>query len=132
MYSDDFLLNRIYEKFEITSKKIGATKPIIEKQNKKTHFMNFKQFCISINREDVAIKKYFEEELKINMSINSQGSLIIEKIYQPNEIIKICENYIKKFVICQEQKCNSGNTQIIKENRITYIVCNTCKTKKAI
>ena len=132
MYSDTDLLDRMYANFENTSKKLGAVRPLIERQNKKTHFMNFGKFCESINRDKNTIKKFFEDELSIQMSINSHDSLIIDRMYQPAEITKICENYIKRYVICQEPKCNSGNTQIVKENRITYLVCNGWNSKKAI
>lgn len=133
IYEDDYLLERLFDKLESNkSQKLVAVKPKSIKQNKKTHITNFVEFCKSINREPNSVKIYIDERLAKDSSISSTGVLIINKIYHQHEIDKDFMAYIKEYVLCPEIKCGSGNTNIIKENRITYLLCNSCHSKKAL
>lgn len=133
LYSDEFLLDRLYKKIEgKTSQKYIVTKPISEKKNRKTFIINFGAVCTSLRRELNALKTYIETELQIDTSIMENNVLVINKIYQQSDIEKVISRFIKTYVLCSEPKCGSGNTEIIKENRISYLVCKVCCSKKAI
>jgi translation initiation factor 2 subunit 2 len=72
---------------------------------------------------------FFEKELQTSVSINQDGGLVITGMFKQPGLLKIFTNYIKEYVTCKE--CNSCDTEIIKENRITYLKCNKCLSKKA-
>ena len=132
-YSDEFLLNRIFSKLEETKrKKLIVEKLIIEKKNRKTFVTNFISFCDSTKRDSNSVKLYIETDLQIKTSLMENGTLIINKVYPIGDIEKVFERYAKTYVICAEPKCSSGNTEIIRQNRINYIFCHTCKSKKSI
>lgn len=133
IYTDECLLNRIYDKIDgIKTEKFSVCKPKSEKKNGKTVITNFGAFCESIKRDQNTVKLYVEDELKIDTSITSSEMLLINKCYQQVEIEGILGRYIKTFVMCPEIKCGSGNTDIIRENRIKFLVCNVCHSKKSI
>ena len=133
LYDTEFLLERLFDKLESNkSQRFMAVKPISIKQNRKTHITNFDAFCKSIKRDPNTVKTYIEEQLAKDSSITLNGTLIINRIYHQHEIDKVFVSYIKTFVLCAESKCGSGNTEFIKENRITYLVCKVCNSKKAL
>lgn len=132
-YSDEFLLHRIFSKLEETKrKKLVVEKLIIEKKNGKTFVTNFLSFCESVKRDANSVQSYIENDLQIKTSLMENGTLIINKVYPAGDIEKTFERYARSYVICAEPKCGSGNTEIIKENRINYIYCHTCKSKKSV
>lgn len=133
IYEDDFLLDRIFTKLKDNkTKKLVVTKPTIEKKNGKTYITNFTDVCNSIKRDLHDIKTYIETELQIETSIMENGTMLINKIYHQKDIEPLFSAYIKTFVICPEKNCGSGNTEIIKEHRIKFLVCNVCKSQKSI
>jgi len=133
LYDDDFLIDRIFNKLqENKSQKLIVQKPETIRQNRKTFFTNFLLFCESIKRNHSAVESFIKNELQIEASIMENGALCMNKIYQQQDIEKVCKNYIKTYVICSEQKCGSGNTEIIKEGRINYLICKMCKSRKAL
>ena len=133
LYDDSFLFERIFSKLQANkSQKLIVEKPATTKKNRKTFFTNFISFCDSIKRSQSAVETFIKNELQIETSVMENGTLCINKIYQQQDIEKVCKNYIKSYVLCSEQRCGSGNTEIKKEGRINYLVCNVCKSRKAI
>lgn len=131
-YTIEYLVDRLYnelEKQNVNQQKVILDKPIIKVENKKTCIVNFTNICIKLNRNANDVEQYFKKEMNVVTSINAAGGLMITGIYRENQIIKIFTSYIQDFVKCKE--CSSCDTEIIKENRITYNKCNKCKSKKA-
>lgn len=71
-----------------------------------------------------------EEIIKDNS--DDRGSLIFDNRCNENEIKKHYIAYIKEFVMCKEGTCGSGSTEIVKDNRVIYLVCKSCNSKRAI
>lgn len=144
MYTQDTLTARFYEQFSaVASKKTsGLVKPQIERKNRKTMITNYIDVCKSLNRDSEHIRKFFEDELRPEMSVSGEsgsvmtvsisgdGILIIGGTYPPQIIMTIITKFIKKFVHCST--CESTNTSIVKEHKVTYLQCNFCKSKKPI
>ncbi len=134
LYSDIFLLDRFNE-IKKDKKKATFFSPTIKREPKirKTFIIDFNKFCSAIKREKNEIKLFIENETQYKTSC-SGNDLIIDNANSniEKQIRDILTKYIKTKVLCQESKCSSGNTEIIKENRIIYMICNTCKCKKAL
>ncbi|QKF93648.1 eukaryotic translation initiation factor eIF-2 beta [Fadolivirus algeromassiliense] len=132
LYTTEYLVNRLYTELSdhtSSSKKLSLEKPEISSVNKKTYISNFKSLCTKLNRDTNDVKMFFEKELQTSVSINQDGGLVITGMFKQPGLLKIFTNYIKEYVTCKE--CNSCDTEIIKENRITYLKCNKCLSKKA-
>lgn len=131
-YTVEELVDRLYDELNgiyKNSKKVILDRPDVKAQNKKTFISNFTEICCKLNRPTNDVKKYFETEMHVVTSINGQGGLVITGMFKEPQIMKIFTNYIKDYVKCKE--CNSCDTEIIKQDRITYNNCNKCKSKKA-
>lgn len=128
------LLDRLYDelakKTTPSNNKLTIDAPIVACANKRTYVSNFAIICNKLNRKESDILQYFTEELNTAISIDQNGCLIICGIFKQAGIQKIFGNYIKEYIICKE--CHSYNTELIKENRITFLSCNKCLSKKAL
>jgi len=132
-YKIDYLIDKFYEEYNHISQsdqKISLVKPSVILQNKRTCISNFNEVCHKMNRPLEHVKSYFDDELSVTSSINANDSLIIVGIFQENKIISILKQYIEKYLICSQ--CKSCNTEIIKENRLHFVKCNKCFSKKSI
>lgn len=131
-YNTKYLVDRLYielGKYSNPNKKLILEKPEISSANKKTFIGNFKAICTKLNRKLDDVREYFEKELCTTVNINQDGALVITGVYKQSGIMKILDAYIKKYSMCKE--CSSCDTEIIKENRITFLKCNKCLSKKA-
>lgn len=135
-YTDEFLINRLLNKLEGTkTKKLSVVNPVITKKNRKTFIENFGAICKSINRDAEVVREYFEKNLALgsgDVTLSATNTLTISGSHVNTNLTKHLEDYIMTYVICTEKKCGSGNTELIKENRILWLVCKKCNCKKAI
>jgi translation initiation factor 2 subunit 2 len=133
-YKIDSLVDRAYAELEKVSNsglsKISISKPEVVYNNRKTYVGNFVKICDDLNRNRNEVQKYFDAELGSTTSIDSNGCLIANGRFTQNGMMNIFGSYIKNYVSCTE--CSSCNTKIVKETRISYLVCNKCMTKKAL
>lgn len=129
------LLNRAYQKLDEINKdknnnKLLLTRPVVMSQNKKTFIANFREIATKLNRKELELKLFFEEELRCITSIDGNGALVITGLYKKDGIEKVLKNYILQLVMCKQ--CKSYDTYVIKENRIQFIQCNKCMSKRAV
>jgi translation initiation factor 2 subunit 2 len=139
-YSTSQLVDRAYIKLKAlssSSDKRAFCKPEIIKHNRKSYITNFIKFCDSINREPEYVKKFIDTYMNSTTSIISDNNMNDDKsglkfnnIFKPDLIMNSITNYMKEYVLCN--LCKSGNTQIKKRDRISYICCNNCKADRAI
>ena len=138
-YNQDYLINRAYTKLKNINndnKKIFC-KPEIINHNRKSYISNFIKFCDSINRNPEDVKKFIDNDMSTLTSIINDNNMDDEKsglkfnnMYRATIIMTSITNYMKQNVLCS--LCKSGNTEIKKINKITYICCNNCKADKSI
>lgn len=131
-YNNKFLVDRLYielGKYTNNTKKLTLEKPEISSANKKTFIANFKNICEKMNRKIDDVRAFFESELCTTVTLNSDGALVIIGVYKQQGIMKVLDGYIKKYVTCKE--CSSCDTEIIKENRLVFLKCKKCLSKKA-
>lgn len=130
IYDVDELLDRAYNGFATKKGKVKIEKPKLEKENKKSYIINFLAIAESINRTPDELHIYIQNELKIATSLKENGVLKIDKVISNNMIENIFASYIRDEVMCIT--CKSIKTHIEKEKRIKYLICDSCKCKKAI
>ena len=133
-YELDFLIERAYTELNNRTnkkKKLLLTRPNVKFENKKTIVSNYSTICSKLKRDELEVKQFLDEELgKVISSINSDGMLIITGSFKQAGIIKTLESYINQYVRCTE--CKSLETEILKQNRITFMECKKCNSKKCI
>jgi len=98
-------------------------------EGNKTIITNFKQICAYLRRDCEHALKFLLKELAAPGSLKGDRLILTKKISSSmiNEKIR---QYAETYVICKE--CKKPDTEIIKEDRFSFIHCLACGAKKSI
>ena len=133
-YTTDQLIDRLYKTLEHNnvpkSNKLVMDSPDVALVNGQTCFKNFTSICENLKRGTNDVKKFFEEEMSTKSSIDGTGRLLIDGKFRTNNIEKVLLKYMQKYVFCDI--CKSSNTTLVKEDRIQYMDCMSCKSRRAL
>ena len=94
---------------------------------KRTSFSNFGEICKSLKRQEKHLHQYLLAELGTNGSIDANNALIIKGRFQQKQIENVLRSYIKEYVICKT--CRSPDTSLQKEERLSVLLCNNCRSR---
>ncbi|MFH1801637.1 MAG: translation initiation factor IF-2 subunit beta [archaeon] len=98
-------------------------------EGKKTILTNFFQIADHLRREPEHFQKFMLKELAA--SGQREGDRLILNIKVPSaKINSKIEQYAKEFVICRE--CGKPDTEIIKEDRMSFLHCLACGAKHSV
>ena len=113
-------------------------RPEIVNHNRKSYITNYINLCESLGRDVEHFRKFINTEMSTDTSIikennlnNGDGTgLKFNGMFRTNQIMDAITNYIRQYVLCE--LCKSGYTELIKNDRLTFISCNSCKSNKSI
>jgi len=134
LYTIDYCLNRLYKKVENDReniKKYYPKRPNVVRQNRKTYITNFSELCKHCNRPENSIKSFIDERLQTPSSIKND-KLCIDNMFKEEQIFDVIFKYVDTYVRCPEELCGSGLTELVRENRLLYLKCNACNSKKSV
>jgi len=94
---------------------------------KRTSFSNFGEICKSLKRQEKHLHQYLLAELGTNGSIDANNALTIKGRFQQKQIESVLRSYIKEYVICKT--CRSPDTLLQKEERLSVLLCNNCRSR---
>lgn len=98
-------------------------------EGKKTILTNFSQILSHLRRNPEHFQKFILRELAA--SGQREGDRFVLNIKVPSEKInRKIEAYAKEFVLCRE--CGKPDTELIKEDRITFVHCLACGAKHSV
>lgn len=98
-------------------------------EGKKTILTNFFQIAAHIRRNPDHFQKFILKELATSGQKEGDRLVLNNKIPSAKINSKI-EQYVKEFVLCKE--CNKPDTELIKEDRLTFIHCLACGAKHSV
>ncbi len=98
-------------------------------EGKKTILTNFLQIASHIRRKPEHFQKFILRELATSGHIEGDR-LILNNTIPSAKINSKIEDYVKEFVLCKE--CKKPDTEIIKEDRLTFIHCLACGAKHSV
>lgn len=132
MESYEKLLDEAYGKI----KKAGSNRERFEIpkaeghfEGKKTVITNFSQIASIFRRSPEHLQKFLLKELAA--AGQKEGDRLVLNIKVPSsKINQKIEEYAKEFVICRE--CGKPDTEIFREDRITFIKCQACGAKHSV
>ncbi|KAF0991839.1 LOW QUALITY PROTEIN: hypothetical protein HZS_1050 [Henneguya salminicola] len=149
------LLERIFselkennpELFDTCEKKFSSKPPQLERVGtKKTRFTNFGDICKTYKRLPSHLMDFIFAELgttytldnKCSGSIDANVQLLVD--FKLNNLRVFCVNIFViiliifkipgEFVLCHT--CKSADSELKKENRLHFLVCNTCGSKCSV
>jgi len=98
-------------------------------EGKKTIITNFCQIASIFRRNPEHLQKFLLKELAA--SGQKEGDRLLLNIKVPSsKINQKIEEYANEFVICKE--CNKPDTELMREDRITFIKCMACGAKHSV
>lgn len=98
-------------------------------EGRKTILTNFFQIASHLRRDPDHFLKFILKELATSGSFKGDKLILNNKIPSAKINPKI-EQYTKEFVLCKE--CNKPDTELIKEDRLTFIHCLACGAKHPV
>jgi translation initiation factor 2 subunit 2 len=137
-YTYEILLNQLYLNFQHNNINVVKTKnslklPIVNRLgSKKTGWLNFKDCCASIGREQTSIINYLTGELSTEANMDGNGILVIRGIYNQKNIENLLRKFIINYVQCSVCKSLETNTRKDSNSRINFLECLACKSTRAL
>lgn len=105
--------------------------PIVGREgNKKTLFSNIKTISNKMHRPTEHVIHYLFAELGTSGSVDGSQRLVIKGKFQQKAIEGVLRRYIMEYVTCKT--CKSVNTRLLKENRLYFLECNSCGSRRSV
>jgi translation initiation factor 2 subunit 2 len=95
----------------------------------KTILTNFPQIASGLRRDPEHVLKFLLKELATSGKIKDNRAVLQRKI-PSSKINEKIEQYTNEFVLCKE--CKKPDTEIIKQDRITFLHCLACGAKHSV
>lgn len=112
-------------------KKYSIVPPNIQREGtKKTMFANLSEISRRMNRQMDHVVQYLYAELGTTGSTDANERLIIKGRFQQRQIENVLKHYIIEYVTCKT--CKSGNTILKKENRLSFMICESCGSTRSV
>ncbi|KAK6530768.1 hypothetical protein TWF281_007605 [Arthrobotrys megalospora] len=98
--------------------------------NKKSIFANLPEIAKKMKRNPDHIIQFIFAELGTNGSVDGAGRLVIKGRFQQKQLESVLRRYIVEYLTCGT--CKSPNTTLMKENRLFFVNCNICGSRKSV
>jgi len=63
-------------------------------------------------------------------NLGATNEMILVGNYQPKVYLRLIRKYIEDYVRCIN--CRQFNTEMVKEDRLTYLKCKKCKASRTV
>ncbi|TCD60137.1 hypothetical protein EIP91_010685 [Steccherinum ochraceum] len=98
--------------------------------NKKTIFANVTDICRRMHRQPEHVIQYMFAEMGTTGSVDGSGRLVIKGRFQQKQVEHVLRRYIVEYVTCKT--CKSPDTLLTKENRIFFLACESCGSRRSV
>jgi len=138
-YTYQELLQRFYAQlhasnpalFSSSTKRYTIAPPqIMREGNKKTIFANIPDICKRMHRQPEHVIQFMFAEMGTTGSVDGSGRLVIKGRFQQKQIENVLRRYIVEYVTCKT--CKSFDTLLTKENRIFFMSCMSCGSRRSV
>ena len=126
------LLTKLYQEvkpIEKAGERFEIPKVTGHIEGTKTIITNFSQVINTLRRPSEHFLKFILKELATPGKVDGER-LILNRKLSSKLINEKIEKYATEFVICNE--CKKPDTELRKENRITFIHCLACGSKHSV
>lgn len=131
-YNYDELLKRARAQVpEVTLKKERLELPMLRVTmvGMRTTISNFKEVADTLDRDPQHILKFLTREMATAATYHD-GRAIFQGKFPRDTFDRLIQRYMENFVTCPV--CKRPDTKILKERRLSFIVCNACGAKSSI
>ncbi|KAJ7063265.1 eukaryotic translation initiation factor 2 beta [Mycena amicta] len=137
-YTYPELLGRFYELLHqanpallSSSKRYTIAPPSIHREGtKRTIFANVTDICKRMHRQPEHVIQFLFSEMGTTGSVDGNGQLVIKGRFQQKQVENVLRRYIVEYVTCKT--CKSPDTLLTKENRIFFMACESCGSRRSV
>ena len=98
-------------------------------EGQKTFLRNFADFPKVLRRDPDKVLQYLSKEFAVPAEKLGEKAMFIGK-RDPDDFTRLFRIYVKDYVECPT--CKSPDTRVVKENRISFLVCEACGAKSTM
>jgi translation initiation factor 2 subunit 2 len=131
-YNYDELLKRACSQMpqvSVKRERLELPRLFITNVGVRTIITNFKEVADVLNRDPQHILKFLTREMATAATFNDSRA-IFQGRFRRDSFERLLQRYIENFVTCPV--CNRPDTKIVKEKRLSFLVCNACGAKSSI
>lgn len=138
-YTYQELLNRFFSALHASNpallssagKRYTIAPPSIHRDgNKKTVFANIADICKRMHRQPEHVIQFLFAEMGTTGSVDGAGRLVIRGRFLQKQVENVLRRYIVEYVTCKT--CKSPDTILTKENRIYFMSCESCGSRRSV
>jgi translation initiation factor 2 subunit 2 len=128
---DDLLKRATDQMPEVSAKKERLELPrlFITTVGMRTIISNFNEVADVLDRDPLHILKFLTREMATAATFHDSRAIFQGK-FQRESFERLLIRYMEAFVTCPV--CKRPDTKILKEKRLSFLVCNACGAKSAI
>lgn len=131
-YDYEKLLKKVRSKIpEVVSKRERLELPRINHSvaGMRTIFHNFKEIAEALNRDPQHLLKFLSREMATAATLQ-ESRVIFKGKFSRQTFERLIQRYMAQFVTCPV--CKLPDTKIVKEKRLSFLVCEACGAKSSI
>jgi translation initiation factor 2 subunit 2 len=131
-FNYDDLLKRACEHMpEVSTKKERLELPRIQLQTvgMRTIFFNFKEVADALDRDPQHLLKFLTREMATAATFHDSRAIFQGK-FRSDSFERLIQRYLEGYVTCPV--CKRPDTRIVKEKRLSFVVCNACGAKSSV
>jgi translation initiation factor 2 subunit 2 len=95
----------------------------------RTTIYNFKEVAEALDRDPLHLLKYLSGEMATAATFQ-EGRAVFKGKFPVDTFSRLIQRYMENFVVCTV--CKRPDTKIVKEKRLSFIVCEACGAKSSI
>jgi len=95
----------------------------------RTTIANFREVADTLDRDPQHILKFLTREMATAATYHD-GRAIFQGKFPRDTFERLLQRYMEAFVICPV--CKRPDTKVLKEKRLSFLVCNACGAKSSI
>jgi translation initiation factor 2 subunit 2 len=131
-YNYEELLKRARSQFPevgVKSERLELPRLHYAKIGMRTVIYNFKELAGAMDRDPQHLLKFLTGEMATAATM--QGSRVIfQGKFSEDTFDRLIQRYMESFVVCPV--CKRPDTRIVKEKRLSFLVCQACGAKSSI
>ncbi len=131
-YNYDELLKRACSQMpEVSMKRERLELPrlLITTVGMRTIISNFKEVADVLYRDPQHILKFLTREMATAATFHDSRAIFQGK-FKRDSFERLLQRYMDSFVVCPV--CKRPDTKIVKEKRLSFLVCNACGARSSI
>jgi len=95
----------------------------------RTVIYNFREVADALNRDPLHLLKFLSGEMATAATVQ-ESRVIFQGKFSQDTLERLIHRYMESFVICPV--CKLPDTKIVKEKRLSFLVCEACGAKSSV